>query len=575
MDIEEIAVLAVKNEIIKYSDLVAYIDSKDKMPIWDGNIFIYKSNSEHKKNNEFLGKVQVQVKGKKVKKLSNGNSKFKIEVDYLRAYQREKNGTLLLVVEIVDYANTKLYYANLLPVDLEEILKKVKDDQKTVTISIKPIKEKSASSFKMICLNFLKNSKLQMNIEIKNIDELKNIEKISFSITGDREYIEEYLFDNDVYTYGIESKTGKIYALPKLQNIERMEKNNVKVSINDKEYYQQTVAIKNKNERYVLCGKSIKIDFDNKKVSFKVQGNVYERINDINFIIDLLEHEELCVNNEKIAIPLKIDKDFKAEYISTLKVDLSKLIKIRDVFEKFGINFKKDIDKLDKRSLNRLDGFIKLNDGVLMENIKKSNMYWIDISDIRIAFLVIIDKNGKLNIYNHFGDLSNLIRVFYINRDNQQVTISPYINLTAENLISFSNINIDVMKKTFEAEFYSDETCERYNLWMLEVIKAYDMSKDKKWLYFAYYINTQIMKFSQNNSYIINKMQILKRFRELNLEEKDKLYEIRNIENSNDMQCAIAILLDNQSDFERYFNRLSDEEKENFKKYPIYNIANI
>ena len=349
----------------------------------------------------------------------------------------------------------------------------------------------------------------------------------------------------------------------------------MKISINDKEYYQQIVAIKNKNERYILCGKSIKIDFDNKKVSFKVQGNVYERINDINFIIDLLEHEELCMNNEKIAIPLKIDKAFKVEYISTLKADLSKLIKIRDVFEKFGINFKKDIDKLDKRSLNRLDGFIKLNDGVPMENIKKSNMYWIDISDIRIAFLVIIDKNGKLNVYNHFGDLSNLIRFFYINRDNQQVTISPYINLTAENLISFSNINIDVMKKTFEAEFYSDETCERYNLWMLEVIKAYDMSKDKKWLYFAHYINTQIMKFSQNNSYIINKMQILKRFRELNLEEKDKLYEVRNIGNSNDMQCAIAILLDNQSDFERYFNRLSDEEKENFKKYPIYNIANI
>ena len=55
MDIEEIAVLAVKNEIIKYSDtLVAYIESKDKMPIWDGNIFIYKSNSEYKKNNEFF-----------------------------------------------------------------------------------------------------------------------------------------------------------------------------------------------------------------------------------------------------------------------------------------------------------------------------------------------------------------------------------------------------------------------------------------------------------------------------------------------------------------------------------------
>ncbi len=33
MDIEEIAVLAVRNEIVKYSDtLVAYIDTKEKTP---------------------------------------------------------------------------------------------------------------------------------------------------------------------------------------------------------------------------------------------------------------------------------------------------------------------------------------------------------------------------------------------------------------------------------------------------------------------------------------------------------------------------------------------------------------
>lgn len=45
MDIEEIAVLAVRNEIVKYSDtLVAYIDTKEKTPMWDGYIYVYRQN---------------------------------------------------------------------------------------------------------------------------------------------------------------------------------------------------------------------------------------------------------------------------------------------------------------------------------------------------------------------------------------------------------------------------------------------------------------------------------------------------------------------------------------------------
>ena len=126
MDIEQIAVLAVKNEIVKYGDiLVDYIDSKEKTPMWDGYIYVYKENSKYKANKEFEGKIGVQVKGKVVKKLSDGNSKYSIPVEYLRAYQKDKKGVLLFVVQIIDYAHTKIFYANLLPVDLAEILNKI------------------------------------------------------------------------------------------------------------------------------------------------------------------------------------------------------------------------------------------------------------------------------------------------------------------------------------------------------------------------------------------------------------------------------------------------------------------
>ena len=150
MDIEEIAVQRVKREILKYDCLKDYINTNDKTPMWDGEIYIYKENSKYKANEDFKGKISVQVKGHKVDKIKSGHSKYSIDVEYLRAYQKDKKGVLLFVVEMTDSENTQIYYANLLPVDLKEILGRVKENQKKISIDIKPIKEKSPSSMKMI-----------------------------------------------------------------------------------------------------------------------------------------------------------------------------------------------------------------------------------------------------------------------------------------------------------------------------------------------------------------------------------------------------------------------------------------
>lgn len=83
-----------------------------------------------------------------------------------------------MVVDIVDIEHYQIYYANLLPVDLKQILengKKSKAKKPTKTVKIKPIVEASQSSLKNICLNFIYNSKSQMGIPIKDIEELKNV----------------------------------------------------------------------------------------------------------------------------------------------------------------------------------------------------------------------------------------------------------------------------------------------------------------------------------------------------------------------------------------------------------------
>ena len=575
MDIEEIAVLAVRNEIVKYSDtLVAYIDTKEKTPMWDGYIYVYKQNSKYKSNKEFEGKIGVQVKGKIVQNLSKGNSKYSIKVDYLKAYQKDRKGILLFVVEIIDYANTKLYYANLLPVDLNEILNIVKEEQEYVTIDIKPINEKSSSSLKMICLYFLKNANEQMNIPIKNINEIQEIKEIKIPIVGEEKYFEDYLFNNDIYSYAIDKETNTKIALPKLQELQKFSTNKVSVVVNGRQYYNNMTFVKNKTEEYVLYGKSTKIFLNQNKVTFKIKGNVYERIHDTEFIIDLVENKALTIDNKYIDLKVNVKSSEEKIYIENIKKDLERLEKIKNLFEKFNILFDIDLDNLSDTDWKNLDMLIYINDGNRIEKITESKLYNIEIAHYKIAFIAIIDENNRTNIYNYFSDLSNIMRVFYYDENKKEVPISVYINMKMTTLLEYSNINFDVIKETFNSLDSNEETLERCNLWMLEVLKAYDQSKENMVLDLAKYINERIMEHRNNNVDIINKMQILKRLRDLNVDEKETLYCLREEDKDMMIQCAIAILLENKSDFERYFSKLNNEEKDNFRNFPIFNLIN-
>ena len=125
VDIEKFATNKVEELILKNSDFLSpYINSNDKTPLWDGNIYIYNNNS--KTNNSFEGKIDVQIKGRQVNSFKDNNT-YQFDVETLRGYQKEIKGTLLLVVDFMNIDNYKIYYCNLLPVDLYQILKGLRE----------------------------------------------------------------------------------------------------------------------------------------------------------------------------------------------------------------------------------------------------------------------------------------------------------------------------------------------------------------------------------------------------------------------------------------------------------------
>lgn len=74
----------------------------------------------------------------------------------------------------------------------------------------------------------------------------------------------------------------------------------------------------------------------------------------------------------------------------------------------------------------------------------------------------------------------------------------------------------------------------------------------------------------------LNKFQILKRTRNLYQDEKNILIDLRNNLEKDDYlnknQCVLAILLENNDDYEFYYNAMDEEMQKEFDTYPISNL---
>lgn len=586
--IEELAVNIIENEILKYSDLKSNITKGDKGISWDGYITIFDGKGRGKDNFEY--KIDVQVKGRMVKKIQKGNTKFSIERAHLINYQKQNNGTLLLVVDIVDNLTYQIYYANLLPVDLKQLIENNKSKAKKPKISIllKPIKESSVSSLKNICRNFALNSKRQMGIPIKDLSELKNIDTIEFKVISEKGKLFDYMLNNYVYTYAIlkdELKT--MVALPKGDFVMVQEKIEKSVEIKDKLYYSSYTLTRQKEHETITMGKGIVFDLDIRKINFNFQGTLQDRITDMEFFIDLIKNKTVTINGATLNLPeYKEDINEENKLIEDYSKKINDLKVLRDKFLELKIDFKEDIDKLDKQSRNNLLLFKKIFcDNIVPTNlnIQQSGVHFIKIGNCSIAVLAQKNKNEELRIYNYFAELKDIISIVIAKEGEKPSTenrTSPYFVMSAEDILKFSNFNAEVVFDSINVIQNFENQSDYINAFMLELLKAYDKdNKRKDILGLAERINNLLIQNEISITNQLNKFQIIKRKRDFKQDERNILIDLRNNlekdDSFNKNQCGIAILLENKNDYEFFYNAMDKETQKEFDTYPIFNLLNI
>ena len=114
------------------------IKERDKFPVWDGDLLVY-SSKEHWNNESIRYKIPVQVKGTEAR--IENSLKFKIRTNDLKKY-RDDGGVIYFVVQVDknNSTNNKIFYRDLLPVNVKKILKN-KTNQGSISVDIKILPE--------------------------------------------------------------------------------------------------------------------------------------------------------------------------------------------------------------------------------------------------------------------------------------------------------------------------------------------------------------------------------------------------------------------------------------------------
>lgn len=589
MDTEVIATSAVKRSVSVTDYLSPYINERDKEPIWDGSIYVF---SKPSKLNKFCkGRVPVQVKGKESKDLSNNTITYPIRTDDLRKYLTE-NGVIYFVVYVAIDGSTRIYYTNLLPFKIKQLLNDAgKQKTKSVLLTLFPTDKTEKVDLFINFLHDRERQKSVSNIELMSVEQLEKmgqLKELSFGFTSTRKDIHlpfDYFFNHSFYIYATIQLGIKVPVRLMDKIISAGTTIDKPISCNGKEYYSSYGVVHKKDFYEFHFGEStifeVKKDTNNCTMKFNLQGTLRQQITDQTFFIEMIKSGFITVGEVVFQTKTKNVEEIECS-IHECKEHLEYLKNVRAALDEAGV---KD-DDLDCYALSDTD---EVNLRILVDTFVHHKAVSFGESTIEpvgkmtIANLCIMliarkQENGLYRLSNFFNDH---ITVRVEDKENDIFDTSQFVIMNKENFLILSNINYDaiyndVVKVVGNKAYYEQIT----NL-LLNMLLAYDVggSKNEKLLNAAYKIAKWLLMLLDDKDDIqirlLNYLQTVKRSRDFNEDEKKQLYSVIESGNAADaILIGAYILLGNTSGAKLHYDKLSPEEQDNFSNYPIYNLWN-
>jgi len=573
--VETRAISFLNIELTNCEYLDPCLSQKDTKPLWDGYIIVHSSIAH--KNEDIIGRVNAQVKGISKKVVPNHELTFPISIRDLKVYFRD--GGLMYFVICMNEVEHSIFYISLLPFDIVRLLNQ-KNSKNQISVKLKKFPIKNPIAVTRLFRSFLDDFKKQfstVSTEILSLDDIgtkiNREQELKVSIPLINKSLEDSLFGligEDIYIYlahkGFEAQT----PVEKI-TLESLEQQyETPVSINDRQFYCSYKIIEREKSKRILFGRSFFIDMIDGQYSFRLKGNIKERINDLEFIISLIDIGHIKMGNQNLDVELKEISNHKFRFEKLLLY----LKKVQLLLEKLKIRKELDLDSFSETDILRTDLLLKtvLDNEYTSLNLTVSNSFliFINISNLNFGFEWEQNESGLYRLINYFEKSGpNLF-------SDINMPISKFAVLKSTEILSISNLDLDLITESIYSIGNNSFAYDYHNQFILELIKAYDSleKKDDNLLIaaqnmFMFYIGNKEVDGVRLN---LNILQIIKRLRNFNQDELEKLLEIKRNNLDFEIQVGVNILLESFSEAEYYFEKLDIQKQEAFRNFPIYNL---
>lgn len=593
MDIESIAVDTLSLCLAETDYLVPYIKKRDKEPLWDGYVAVYRQQKHCHRNDLFAGRVHVQMKGKAVLGLGDTIS-YSISVNSLQHYITE-GGAIFFVVGITPEKKKRIYFKALLPFDIRQELDKF-NEQDTLTLHMQSFPE-SDNEIVELFLNHLQDKQKQLafvqlssQASIRNEDGKDVRYDVGF-ISIDKSTSSPFapLFKSERYIYQLEKTNFGELTIPVGKGwVEKISTNvNGSISANGKQYFSSYKYSETESSITYSFGSGLAMieeriaheSFRKGCLQYQSKGFLEEQIKDMEFFLDAIRADCVYIDSIPYMTTGGSAQEENARQKKSVEERLRAFKELRKILHAVGIRKNLDVENLLKTDED------KRNIAILRQAfLKKKPITDIVINDVpgvvemplygySICLYISEEKNGY-RIQNFFKTQLTF-SYSWVDVERKDATQFAFLNKKA--LIELSNIDFCAIVNDVKRFPADNQAVVRANtLLILNMLSAYDETKDLQLLNAAIEISGWLYKnlrCGDSAPVMLNFFQSVIRLRPLTNEEQSCILLATKKEETPEILLAgRSILLGDYDCAEKLIEKLPKAERDYFKSLPIYTL---
>lgn len=550
------------------------VNSNDTKISFDGELVVY--NSEDLRKSNFIGKIQIQVKGKQVAKRGGKViHRNNVKVNDLKVYEKE-GGVYYFVVYLIVVNNKvidkQVYGKQLHLLDLRRLLQK---KQKSVTIEMYEIENENVLYSN--CVKYL--SEKQSHNPLKQIKVKNTGKNLSYVATPENIVMDHRGFPlNDFYGY-IDINSPELEAtipdsILSMEKIKRVKER--KVIKNGEVLFEGKISfVVAKESTSIIINDIFKLQvFENSnKSTYSMMPFNKLNIEEKSFYIinEISKGGDFNIDNIELSInPFNINVTEIRDIINNLKNKISEYRNLIPIDKKL-----KPIDFNDQ--MNEIVGLIELLEYKRFENYNIQNNGYCKMQ-FSGKYIVLFRYDDLL--YNAYSNdfLSKFQAV--VKEEEGEVQMPIIYTLTRDMIVDVLNFDINVIKEIIvndELDCKSEIKWEKLNNFALELIASYDETQKVDLLDLADYILKNLLNFDYDKKFmnLINQAQIMKRRNIIDDGVISKLIELREKLINIDEKIAtlyINVLSGSKQEAKIRYENLDYADLEMFNAYPILKL---